>query len=230
MKTVGLIGGLGPESTVDYYRSIIERHGELKPNQGNPSIIINSVDLHKMIELVTAGRFAEIVDYLSPEIDRLAQAGANFGALTANTPHIIFNDLRRRSRIPLISIVEATCEAAKTMGHKRVALFGTRFTMQGKFYPEVFEGSGVDLVLPSSEEQDYIHDKYMNELLKNLFLPETRKGFLAIAERLKREEKVEGLILGGTEIPLLIKADQSNLPLLDTTRIHVDAIVQALIA
>ena len=230
MKTVGLIGGLGLESTVDYYRSIIERHGELKPNQGNPSIIINSVDLHKMIELVTAGRFAEIVDYLSPEIDRLAQAGANFGALTANTPHIIFNDLRRRSRIPLISIVEATCEAAKTMGHKRVALFGTRFTMQGKFYPEVFEGSGVDLVLPSSEEQDYIHDKYMNELLKNLFLPETRKGFLAIAERLKRDEKVEGLILGGTEIPLLIKADQSNLPLLDTTRIHVDAIVQTLIA
>lgn len=230
MKTVGLIGGLGPESTVDYYRSIIECYRELNPNQGNPSIIINSVDLNKMIELVTAGRFPEIVDYLSPEIDRLARAGANFGALTANTPHIVFNELRRRSGIPLISIVEATCEAAKEMGHKRVALFGTRFTMQGKFYPEVFEGSGVDLVLPSSEEQDYIHDKYMNELLKNLFLPETRDGFLAIAERLKTEEKVEGLILGGTEIPLLIKADQSNLPLLDTTRIHVDAIVHAMIA
>jgi aspartate racemase len=86
MKNVGLIGGLGPESTVDYYRLIIERYRELKPNQGNPPIIINSVDLHKMIELVTAGRFAEIVDYLSPEIDRLARAGANFGALTANTP------------------------------------------------------------------------------------------------------------------------------------------------
>ena len=230
MKTVGLIGGLGPESTVDYYRLIIERYRELKPNQGNPPIIINSVDLHKMIELVTAGRFAEIVDYLSPEIDRLARAGANFGALTANTPHIVFNDLRRRSVIPLISIVEATCEAAKTMGYKRVALFGTRFTMQGNFYPEVFDGSGVDLVLPSSEEQEYIHDKYMNELLKNLFLPETRDRFLAIAERIKTEEKIEGLILGGTEIPLLISAAQSNLPLLDTTRIHVAAIVQAMIA
>ena len=118
------------------------------------------------------------------------------GALSANTPHVVFDEIRRRSPIPLISIVEATSAAAKALGMKRLGLFGTRFTMQGRFYSDVFSREGMALVVPPADDQAYIHDKYMNELVKGVFLPETRHRLLSILDRLKEREGIEGLILG----------------------------------
>ena len=129
MKTVGIIGGVGPESTIEYYRFIIEAYREKKADDSYPSIIINSVDVNKYVSLATANQFDKFAADLSVEIERLARAGADFGAIAANTPHIVFDQLQRRATIPLLSIVEATREKAQSLGLKRIGLFGTRFTM-----------------------------------------------------------------------------------------------------
>src|SRR6516162_10589872 len=121
-------------------------------------------------------------NYLLEAIDKLARSGADFGIISANTPHIVFDDVAPRSPIPLISIVEATCAAAKAQNLKRLALFGTRYTMQATFYPKVFAREGVELLVPDSHDQDYIHEKYFSELVPGKFLADTRVGLLAIVD------------------------------------------------
>jgi aspartate racemase len=231
MKTVGIIGGIGPESTIEYYRQIIASYQEQKPDGSYPSILINSINLQKIIDLVTANELPALTDYLAGEIETLARAGADFGVITANTPHIIFDEIQKRSPIPLISIVEATCQAAKDRGLHKLGLIGTRFTMQGRFFPDQFSREGITLVTPNQDEQAYIHDKYMNELLKGNIRPETREGLLAIVHRLKDQDGIQGLILGGTELPLILENEHvTDFPLLDTTQIHVSYIVSMLLS
>ncbi len=116
MKTVGIIGGIGPESTIEYYRLIIASYREQKQDRSYPSIIINSIDLNIMLDLIAANKLQEVTDYLLEEVRKLDRAGAHFGVLAANTPHVVFDDLRRQCPIPLISIVEATCQATKRKG------------------------------------------------------------------------------------------------------------------
>ena len=225
MKTVGVIGGIGPESTIEYYRQLIAVYRAQKPDGTYPPIVINSVNLKALVDLFEANDLVKVTEYLVGEIRKLAGAGAECGLLAANTPHIVFEEIRRRSPIPLVSIVEATCEAARALGLKRLGLFGTRFTMQGKFYPHVFSPAQIALVVPQADEQTYIHDKYMSELVKGIILPETRQGLLAIVDRLQEQESIDGLILGGTELPLILgEVNDRGIPFLDTTRIHVQAI------
>jgi aspartate racemase len=171
-----------------------------------------------------------LADYLVDEIQKLANAGADFGAIASNTPHLVFDEIRSRSPIPLISIVEAACEVARALGLKRLGLFGTRSTMKGPFYPDIFSKSGMTLIVPNPAERDYIHDKYMNELVNGIILPETRERLLTIVERLKTQDAIDGLILGGTELPLILRDEtDSNIPFLDTTRIHVRWIVEEML-
>lgn len=226
MKTLGIIGGIAPESTIEYYSFIIESYRKQEPEGNYPSLIINSINLKPMIELITANRLAEIADILTVEIEKLARAGADFALMASNTPHIVFDEVERRSPIPLLSIVQATCNAAKALGLKKVGLFGTRFTMQGKFYPDTFARQGITLVTPEPEDQNFIHTKYMGELINGVFLDETRQALLSILERFKQATGIEGLILGGTELPIILReAAQSDFPFLDTTKIHVAAAV-----
>ena len=234
MKTLGLIGGIGPESTIEYYRLIIAGYRERDPKRAYPSIIVNSINLQQYLDWINAKRMDEFVKGLVQEIDVLVRAGADFGALCSNTPHIVFDELQRRTSLPLISIVEATCERVQQLGLKRVGLFGTRFTMQGRFYPDVFSRAGVELVTPEEAEQDFIHEKYMNELLNDKFLPETREQMLAIADKLQKRAGIQGIILGGTELPLLLSPEtftdgqRNGIRFLDTTRIHVDRLIEEL--
>ena len=231
MKTVGVIGGVGPESTIEYYRFIIEAYRRQKPDGSYPSIIINSVDVNKYVGLATANRFDKFADDLVVEIERLARAGADFAALAANTPHIVFDELCKRSRIPLVSIIEATRDKALSLEMKKIGLFGTRFTMTGGFYQKVFSAAALEIVVPNEEEQNYIHEKYIGELLNNIFTPETRAGLLAIVEKMQARDRIEALILGGTELPLILReSEQNGVPFLDTTKIHVERIVERLIS
>lgn len=131
----------------------------------------------------------------------------------------------------MISIVEATCEAAMALQLARVGLFGTQFTMQGRFYRDVFAGRGIAVVVPDVDDQRYIHDKYMGELVNGIMRPETRDELVAIAARLRDRQHVEGLILGGTELPLILRdAPSPGIPFLDTTMIHVRSIVAAMLS
>lgn len=226
MKPVGMIGGLGPESTVDYYRYLVAEYRDLKKDDSYPPILINSIDLQKARQLVEQKKYAELTDYLIEEIERLARAGAVLAFLSANTPHIVFDELQPRSPLPLVSIVEATREHAKARGYRCLGLFGTRFTMEAPFFFQAFEKAGMSLVVPNSQEQGYLHEKYLDELVKGIFLPETRSRLLTIAESLKAREHIDALILGGTELPLLLTEDvRAPVPFLDTTRIHVKAVI-----
>jgi aspartate racemase len=229
VKTLGLIGGTGPESTIEYYRLLTAQYRE-KAAGASPPLIINSVDLKRLLTWMTAGELDNVTDYLATEIEKLHKGGADFAALTANTPHIVFDELQQRVSLPLVSIVEAACERCEALGLKSVALFGTRYTMQAPFYPKVFSRTDIKLFTPDDREQAYIHEIYLGELLKDVFSPETRARVLAIADDMKERHGIEAVILGGTEIPLLLRADEHNgILLLDTTRIHVDRLIKEMI-
>ena len=229
MKVLGIIGGVAPESTIEYYRFIIESYRSKKQDGSYPPIIINSINMKKMLDLLWGGQLTEVTDYLVDEIKKLSAAGAEFGLIASNTPHLVFDGIRRQSPIPLISIVEAAYEKAKDTGVKKLGLFGTRSTMQGKFYPDIFLKGNIQIVAPDSEEQEYIHTKYMSELVNGIFLDETRNKMLDIVKKMKDKLGIEGLILGGTELPLILRNTDSGIPLFDTTKIHVEAAVNQML-
>lgn len=230
MRTAGLIGGIAPESTIQYYRQIVGDYRDRKQDGSYPSIIINSIDMTKMLDLIGADRLEDVTEYLLEEVCKLGRAGADFGALASNTPHVVFEALQGRSPIPLISVVRAACDAAQVQGLKRVCLFGTRFTMQGRFYSEVFAPAGIMVVTPEADDQAYIHEKYMSELVNGIFLPETRATLLTIVRHFRMREDIDGLILGGTELPLILPAPEyEGIPCLDTTKLHARQIAAELL-
>ncbi len=195
MKLIGIVGGIGPESTIDYYRLFISTYRERRPDGGYPPVLINSIDLAKVLKLVTSNDLAGLAAYMLEEIRRLARAGA----------------AERRL--------------------KRVGLFGTRFTMQGGFYQKVFAREGIAVAIPDSGDQEFIHDTYLNELVNGVVLAATRERYVTIARRMKREHGIEALILGGTELPLLLRdAIDIGMTLLDTARLHVEAAVSELLS
>jgi aspartate racemase len=231
MKTLGIIGGIGPESTIEYYRRINALYRERVGDGSAPLVLINSIDMKKMLNLVYADELAGLTEYLAAEVKKLAGGGATFALLAANTPHVVFEALADQSQIPLISIVEVTCAAAKSARLARVGLFGTRFTMQSSFYADVLSQQQIGIVVPNEEEQFYIHDKYMNELVKGIILPETREQLITIIKAMKERSQIDGVILGGTELSLILcEGTVFGVQILDTTQIHVKAAVAQLLS
>lgn len=230
MKTVGIIGGIGPESTIEYYRLIISAYLDQKKDGNYPQVLINSINMTRMLELISANKFAEVTDFLVDEIQKLASAGADFALLASNTPHIVFDQVNQASPLPLISIVDATCEIAVSRRMRRLGLFGTKFTMQGGFYNQIFAENGMTVISPDEKDQNTIHGIYMGELVKGIFRDESKNRLLEIVDKLNRSEGIQGLILGGTELPLILKeTDAKDVPFLDTTRIHVENVLKQLL-
>jgi aspartate racemase len=230
MKTLGIVGGIAPESTVDYYRSIIRVYREQAKDGAYPSLIINSIDVGKLLALA-ANDLAALTDYLLDALQKLARAGADFALLASNTPHIVFDDVAQQSPLPLISIVETARDTARRMGLKKLGLFGTRFTMQGRFYPDAFARSGIALQAPPPDDLAYIHQAYTEELVNGIYLPATRDRLLNISTAWKQRDGIEGIVLAGTELPLLLRdLSVPGLVFLDTTQIHVHAAVQRMLA
>ena len=231
MKTLGIVGGIGPESTIEYYRFILDGYRARLTDGSAPHIIIDSIDVNRGIAMLDANDLAGLTNYVSASVDRLTRAGAEIALIAANTPHLVFDDVQRRATIPMISIVQTTCDHARGLGLKRLGLLGTGFTMRARFYQDVFAPVGLELIAPAAPEQALIHEKYINELLKNNFLPETREKIISVIERMRRDERIEAIILAGTELPLLLRgAEPEGLPFLDTTMIHVRAAVDAILA
>lgn len=216
---------------MQYYRTILALYRKRTGDGSYPQFFLNSIDLKREIELIERNELHSLADFMLFELEKLSKAGADFAIIASNTPHIIFDELENRSALPLLSIVETACQATQAQKLKRVALFGTRFTMQGQFYPEVFSRRGIELVIPSAEDQEYIHHKYMDELVVGTFLPETRGGLLRIIDDLKGKQHIEGVLLGGTELPLILPDERHNqIPLIDTMRIHAEAAVAEMFA
>jgi aspartate racemase len=227
MATVGIVGGLGPESTIDYYRRILAEWEREAPSTA-PAIVIDSLDVRRGLWLVEHDRPA-LTEYLLASLRRLAGAGVDFAAISANTPHIVFDELAARSPVPMVSIVEVCAEQARRRELHRLALLGTRFTMAEPFYATVCARHGIVVVPPNAAGRAWLHERYVGQLLRGEFRDDTRRQVISLVERLRKEEHVDGVILGGTELPLLLSATViAGLPVLDTTALHVAAIVQRL--
>jgi aspartate racemase len=226
-----MIGGLGPESTLDYYQRIVALYRERTGQRHYPEFVVVSLDLRKGLDFMEASDLRGMADFLLEGIGQLARADADFGIISANTPHIVFDEVAVKSPIPLISIVEATCAAAKAQNLRRLALFGTRYTMKANFYPKVFTREGIELLVPDAADQDYIHEKYFSELVPGKLLPETRAGLLAIVDRMKATSDIDGVVLAGTELPLILRdAHHNGIPFLDTTKVHCEAAVARMLS
>ena len=230
MKTIGLIGGLGPESTVDYYKSIIHGSTGGRPDPVYPEIIIYSVNMTEVMAMVTGGNRGKLTDFLLGKIGALHRAGAELGAIASNTPHIVFDEVAARSPIPLVSIVEATLEYACTNSLKRCGLMGTATTMANDFYRKAFDRRAIEVVMPSEKEQQLIHHRIFSEIEIGIFNDSTREELLAITRRMIADEGIDALILGCTELPLILTGSAfSGIPFLNTTAIHCRKIVESAI-
>lgn len=231
MKTLGIVGGIGPESTIEYYRFLLDGYRARVTDGSAPHLIIDSLDVNRGIAMLDANKLGELTDYVSGSVDRLTRAGAEIALIAANTPHLVFDEVQHCSSIPMLSIVQATCQQAGVRGFKRLGLLGTGFTMRARFYPETFARAGIELVAPDEAEQAMIHDKYVHELLENRFLPESRAAIVEVVDRMRAENDIEAVVLAGTELPLLLRgAEPEGLAFLDTTMIHVSAAVDAILA
>jgi aspartate racemase len=225
-KVIGIIGGIAPASTIDYYQSIINGYQKRAGTNKFPSIIINSINMPKMLAFVAAKQFDQLTEYLSDEIKKLKNGGADFAVLASNTPHIVFDQLKLNSPLPMISIVEAAITYSKNKGFERLGLFGTKSTMQSGFYQAGAKKENIDIFIPGEPEQDYIHSHYMNEFVNGIFLDDVRIKLVEIARNLKKDYNINGLILGGTEIPLILKPEYlPEIELINTTQIHVESIL-----
>jgi len=193
-----------------------------------PSIVIDSLDVQRALRLVASDRPA-LIEYLVASVRRLAGAGVDFVAMTANTPHIVLDEIAAASPVPVLSIVEVCADEARQRGLQRLALLGTRFTMDAPFYPAVCARYGIVVVPPSDTDRVWVHQRYVGELLKGEFREETRREVIELVRRLRSDNGIDGVILGGTELPLLLATPViADVPALDTTALHVAAIVQRL--
>lgn len=226
MKKIGIIGGIGPESTLDYYRGIIDAFRERIGGMNYPDIIIYSADLTALLQILEAKALDKLVEWLLDRVEALRRAGAEFAVIASNTPHVVFDEVARRSPLPLLSIVEETCRKAENLGVRRPGLMGTRFTMEADFFRKPFHLRGMSIVVPSAEEQQFIHEKLFSEIELGIIKESTREGLLAIVQKMIERDAIDSLILGCTELPLILVRDEFGIPFLNTTAIHVEGIVR----
>ncbi len=229
MKKLGLIGGMGPESTIPYYHDIVYGVQEALGESIFPELSIESVNVFKVLGLCSEKKYDELTEYLMKAINNLARSGADFAALSANTPHIVFDRLKAQSSIPLISIVEATCEEAKRRGLMKIGLIGTIFTMTGEFFKTPFEKEGIQVIIPSESEMVLINEKISKELELGIVKEETLRYFQNIISRMRDEDGIEAIVLGCTELPLLLNDEVSPVPCLDTMQIHIRTIIDTIL-
>lgn len=226
MNKLGLIGGVGPESTIPYYKGIVEG---VKDKTGClPPLTIESLSCFEVIRMSNENDLEGLTAYLLEGINNLAKAGATIGALACNTGHIVFDSLQKNSPIPLISIVEATSKLTKQRGYKKVGLLGTLVTMEKEFFKEPFNREGIEVVIPDKEERLYIANRILNELEEGIINKETQEHILNIVERMVKENYIEAIVLGCTELPLLFNNCITSVPILDTMAIHIDTLVDSI--
>lgn len=229
MKKLGLVGGMGPESTISYYHDIV--YGVQKRIGKNffPNLVIESVNVFDILRLCDEQKYDKLTNYLIQAIQNLIESGADFIALSANTPHIVFDRLQEQSSVPLVSIVEATCNEAIRLNKHKVGLLGTIFTMKEDFFKKPFYSSGIEIITPTAQEMEYINLKISSELELGIVKEETLQGFQKIIKRMQQEESIEAVILGCTELPLLLNDEVSPIPCLDTMKIHIQHLIDLII-
>lgn len=229
MKKLGLVGGMGPESTVPYYHDIVYGVKEKVGKDFFPNLTIESVNVFDVLHLCGKKKYDELTDYLMKAINNLISSGADFVALSANTPHIVFDRLQEKSAVPLVSIIEATRDEAIRLKKQKLGLLGTIFTMTGEFFKTPFVESGIEIIVPTIDEMDFVNQKISSELELGIVKEDTLQSFQKIIERMKKENSIEAIVLGCTELPLLLNDEVSPVPCLDTMKIHIQTLVDMIV-
>ena len=226
MQKVGIVGGTSPESTVYYYQTIISTfQTRMGSTEVLPELLINSINMHKMLHLLMNKQTEQLIDYLTHAIEHLEKAGCDFVVMAANTPHIVFEQVSNNVQIPMISIVEETYKETVRLGIENIGLLGTQFTMANDFFKKPFISSQKNIIVPNPSEQEYIHKKIVEELGNGIITNETKHQLIEILNRMITEEHIQGVILGCTELPMLIKPKDTVIHQLNTTDIHINKIV-----
>lgn len=225
MKKIGIVGGIGPASTLDYYSGIISGFRQKTGDDNYPEIVIDSINMTEMLAYILHEDWDSLVNLLLNSIKNLAKAGAEFAAIASNTPHIVFAEIQRQSVLPLISIVEETCKYAQLEKCKKVIVIGTRFTMSSGIYTRAFQNYDITAIVPLADEQTAIHNIIFPKLEEGIVVPEDKQKILEITERLLTKQNADALVLGCTELPLIIKDEDLSALILNTTQIHIEAIV-----
>jgi len=228
MKAIGLAGGMTPESTKVYYESLIQgaRQPDADPLR-NPVVIIYSLNLTELVQIQNTGDRMKVAEYLAEILERLRLAGAEVGALTANTPHAYLDEIRTMTSLPMVSIVTATRDAAADRGLERALLLGTRTTIEAEMFPRECGDAGIRVVLPGDDDREFLDHTIYNDLALGHVKPEVRQRYHDICARHIEKDGIDSVILGCTELPLVISNDDLSIQVLDTTKIHVRAILAA---
>jgi len=220
-KKIGILGGLSPESTSTYYQYITREYTKRYGDYSYPEIIIYSVNFQEFVDWQGQDRWDLAAGKMIDAFRRLEKAGADFGLIASNTMHIVFDKVQREISIPLINIIEATAEATKEEGAEKVGLLGTLFTMNKDFYKAGLETRGITTLVPDRKGQEFVNSVIYEELTRGLIKPKSKEGYIKVVKKLK-EKGAEGIVLGCTEIPLLIKEEDCGVRLYDTTIIHAE--------
>lgn len=221
-KKIGILGGISLASTIQYYRTITDLYYARACDYFYPEILINSLDFQYFTDLENEHRTDEYIEYISAGLQALQRAGADFAILAANSPHSVFSQVQQRVGLPLISIVQVAAQKAQEMGLKKLLLTGIKYTMQGDFYQQGFQARGMTVLTPTEAHQDEINAMIFEELVLNRITAATRDRFNHIIH----QYDVGGVILGCTELPLLLKQSDTDLPLLDTLTLHARAALE----
>jgi aspartate racemase len=224
MKTIGLIGGTSWVSTIDYYRLINKEVNKRRGGNESAKIILHSVNYGEIVTLTQQGDWKGIAAIMCAAAKNLEMSGADCVLLCANTMHRIAKEVQAAITIPLIHIADVTAKAIQQQKATAVLLLGTQYTMQGEFYPERLNQYGIGLFVPDEEETAYINNSIYNELGKDIFLPATKERYIAIINKYKAKGAA-GVILGCTEIPLLLQQQDCSVPVFDTLQLHAIAAV-----
>ena len=225
MKRIGIIGGIGPESTLDYYKRLIASFQERTAGLSFPEIVIYSANLGELMEILEAKDFQALEDWLVQKVEALQRAGADFAVIGSNTPHLVFDKVLARAPVPMLSIVEETRKAVQKRGLKTPGLLGTAFTMQSDFYAKCFAEHNLDVVVPDEDDQRLIHHRIFSEIELGVIKDSTRSELLSVVQKMIHGKRIDSVILGCTELPLILDRDYFGIPFLNTTAIHVEGIV-----
>ncbi len=226
MKKIGLVGGTGPESTLMYYKELNSRIDAATGGAEMPDIAIESVNFRKAWGMVSAGKNEDLSNYLSEKVTCLKKSGAEIISLTAGTMHIVFNEIKAQTDVDLVSIPKAVADEAAARGIKKVGLLGTIFTMEKDYMKEDLRAAGIEVIIPEKTERNLIANRILEELELGIVKESTVAEFTKIINRMKDEDGIEGVILGCTELPLLLNEGNCPVPCLDAVEIHLKKLIE----